>query len=127
MIQASNIIKTYGEQTIFDGVSFSISPGERVGLVGRNGHGKTTLFRLILGEESADSGTISIPNRYRIAHLSQHISFTENTIIKEGCLSLKPQEKGRDETYKVETFLNGLTFSKKEFHSNPYGLSGGYQ
>src|SRR3990172_8468978 len=127
MIQVSNIIKTYGEQTIFDGVSFSISAGERVGLVGKNGHGKTTLFRLILGEESPDSGIISIPNRYRLAHLSQHISFTEETILKEGCLSLRPQEKGRDETYKVETILNGLGFSKEDFNCDPYKLSGGYQ
>ncbi|OGL54507.1 MAG: hypothetical protein A3G31_10130 [Candidatus Schekmanbacteria bacterium RIFCSPLOWO2_12_FULL_38_15] len=127
MIQVSNLTKTYGEQILFDGVSFSISPGERVGLVGRNGHGKTTLFRLILGEENADSGTISIPNRYIISHLSQHISFTEDTILEEGCLSLRPQEKGRDETYKVETILNGLGFSKKDFGRNPYELSGGYQ
>lgn len=127
MIQVSNLTKTYGEQLLFDGVSFSISAGERVGLIGRNGHGKTTLFRLILGEENADSGAISIPNRYRISHLSQHISFIENTILKEACLSLRPQEEGRDETYKVETILNGLGFSKEDFNRNPYELSGGYQ
>ena len=44
MIQANNLEKAYGRQLIFDDVSFTINPGERVGLVGRNGHGKTTLF-----------------------------------------------------------------------------------
>lgn len=127
MIQVSNLTKTYGEQTLFDGVSFSINRGERVGLVGRNGHGKTTLFRLILGEENADSGAVSIPNRYTIGYLSQHIRFTEETILKEGCLSLKPQEDGRDETYKAETILSGLGFPKEDFYRSPNELSGGYQ
>ncbi len=76
MIQINNLEKSYGRQLIFDDVSFTINPGERVGLVGRNGHGKTTLFRMILDEEHPDSGTIRIPNHYRIGHLSQHLKFT---------------------------------------------------
>ena len=72
----------------FDNVSFVVNPGERIGLVGRNGHGKTTLFRMILGEEEPDAGVISVPNYYTIGHLSQHIRFTEDTVLKEGCLSL---------------------------------------
>jgi len=127
MIQVSNLSKSYGDQILFDSVTFAINPGERVGLVGRNGHGKTTLFKLILGEEHEDSGVISIPSRYRIAHLSQHISFTEDTILKEGCLSLKSQDDGRDETYKVQTILSGLGFTTQDFDRNPYELSGGYQ
>jgi len=66
MIQANNLEKAYGRQLIFDDVSFTINPGERVGLVGRNGHGKTTLFKMILNEEHPDSGAIRIPNHYRI-------------------------------------------------------------
>ena len=62
MIQVSNLEKSYGRQVLFDKIGFIINPGERVGLVGRNGHGKTTLFSLILGQEHQDSGTVSIPN-----------------------------------------------------------------
>ncbi|HSQ78729.1 MAG TPA: ATP-binding cassette domain-containing protein, partial [Nitrospirota bacterium] len=51
MLQVTNIEKSYGKQVLFDGVGFTINPRERVGLVGRNGHGKSTLFRMILGEE----------------------------------------------------------------------------
>lgn len=93
MIQVSNLEKSYGRQVLFDKVGFTINPGERVGLVGRNGHGKTTLFRLILGQEHQDSGTISIPAGYRLGHLSQHIRFIEESVLKEACLSqphLKP-------------------------------------
>ncbi|HEX8949151.1 MAG TPA: ATP-binding cassette domain-containing protein, partial [Dissulfurispiraceae bacterium] len=127
MIQVGNLSKAYGQQVIFDEVGFTINAGERVGLVGRNGHGKTTLFRMILGEEHPDEGVIGIPNGYTIGHLSQHILFTEDSILKEGCLGLKPSEDGRDESYKVEAVLMGLGFSAEDFGRNPLELSGGYQ
>jgi len=55
MLQITNLEKSYGKQLLFDSVNLTVNPSERVGLVGRNGHGKTTLFRLILGEEHAES------------------------------------------------------------------------
>lgn len=127
MIQVSNLEKSYGKQVIFDNVGFTINSGERIGLVGRNGHGKTTLFRMILGEEHQDSGVISIPNNYTVGHLSQHIRFTEDSALKEGCLSIKSAEDGRDETYKVEAVLMGLGFTADDLARNPMDLSGGYQ
>jgi len=51
MLKITGLEKACGSQVIFDNVSFVMNPGERIGLVGRNGHGKTTLFRMILGEE----------------------------------------------------------------------------
>ncbi|MCL4492082.1 MAG: ATP-binding cassette domain-containing protein [Nitrospirae bacterium] len=127
MIQVSNVTKAYGQQVIFDDIGFTINAGERAGLVGRNGHGKTTLFRMIQGEEQPDSGVISIPGNYSIGHLSQHIRFTGDTVLKEGCLGLKAPEDGRDETYRVEAVLMGLGFSAADFGRNPLELSGGYQ
>jgi len=127
MIQVSNLDKSYGGQVLFDKVSFLINPGERLGLVGRNGHGKTTLFRLILGQEHQDSGVISIPAGYRIGHLSQHIRFSEDTVLKEACLSLPPREDHKDESYKAEAILMGLGFSTDDFSIDPLRLSGGFQ
>lgn len=127
MFQVNNLSKTYGRQVIFEDISFVAGPGERVGLVGRNGHGKTTLFRMLSGEERPDSGVISVPSSYTIGHLSQYVRFTEDTVLKEACLSLKPSEDGRDETYKVETVLSGLGFSSEDFHRSPLELSGGFQ
>ncbi|MBI3398517.1 MAG: ATP-binding cassette domain-containing protein [Deltaproteobacteria bacterium] len=127
MLKVSGLEKTYGSQALFDNVSFVMNPGERIGLVGRNGHGKTTLFRMILGEEEPDAGVISVPNYYTIGHLSQHIRFTEDTVLKEGCLSLPVSEDGIDESYKVETILMGLGFSTNDFNRNPQEFSGGYQ
>ncbi len=127
MIQVNGLDKSYGQQVVFDNVSFTINSGERVGLVGRNGHGKTTLLRMILGQEHPDSGTISIPAGYRIGHLSQHIRFKEDTVLKEACLSLPDQEDGIDETYKAETILMGIGFLRDDLDLNPMDLSGGYQ
>ncbi|MBW1726099.1 MAG: ATP-binding cassette domain-containing protein [Deltaproteobacteria bacterium] len=61
MIGVENLHKSFGSQILFEGTGFKLNPKERIGLVGLNGHGKTTLFRIIIGEESPDSGTISIP------------------------------------------------------------------
>ena len=127
MIQVSNLSKSYGAQVIFDDIGFTVNAGERIGLVGRNGHGKTTLFRMITGLEKPDSGVIGIPNNYTIGYLSQHLNFTENSVLKEGCLGLRSFEDGRDESYKVETILMGLGFSGGDFSRSPLDLSGGYQ
>ena len=127
MITVTDLSKAYGRQVLFENAGFTINPGERVGLVGRNGTGKTTLFRMILGEEELDSGAISFPKGYTIRHLSQHIDFREDSILKEVCLEIPPHEDGRDETYKAKSILLGLGFSPDEFHHNPYELSGGFQ
>lgn len=127
MIQVSNLDKSYGQQVVFDKAGFVLNPGERVGLVGRNGYGKTTLIRMILGQEHPDSGTISVPAGYNKGYLSQHIRFTGDTVLKEACLSLPREEDEKDKTYKAETILMGLGFSIDDFNINPMDLSGGYQ
>jgi ATP-binding cassette subfamily F protein 3 len=127
MLQVTNIEKSYGKQVLFDGVSFTINSRERVGLVGRNGHGKSTLFRMILGDEHQDAGTITMPSGYTVGHLSQHIHFTEDTVIKEACLALPRNEDHIDETYKSEAILHGLGFTNEDLDRHPSSLSGGYQ
>jgi ATP-binding cassette subfamily F protein 3 len=102
-----------------------MTPGERLGLVGRNGHGKSTLFRIILGEEEPDAGTVVFPRGYRVGHLAQHIHFTRPTVLEEGCLGL-PEGEEHDE-YKVERILFGLGFTKDDMYRSPDEFSGGYQ
>lgn len=127
MLQASELSKAYGTQLLFENANFTINPGEKIGLVGRNGHGKSTLFRIILGEEQADQGNISISNGYRIGHLSQHLVFHEATVLREAASALPANEDGWEETYKAEAILSGLGFSEEEMQQSPTKLSGGYQ
>ncbi len=125
MIAVENLSKSFGPQVLFDGISFKINRKERVGLVGRNGHGKTTLFRLIAGLESADSGSISVPRNYQIGYVEQEPVFSEPTVLEEGSLGLPPAEQ--DKTWKVEKILAGLGFEPGDLARPPAELSGGYQ
>ncbi len=127
MIQASNIHKAYGRQVVFDDIGFTVNQGERIGLVGRNGHGKTTLLRMITGEEKPDSGVIQVPAHYRIGYLSQHLRFFSDSALQEACRGIPSTEDGRDETYKAETILMGLGFTRDDLSRRPDNLSGGYQ
>ena len=72
MLQASNISKSFGDNLLFEKVSFAINPGERVGLIGPNGFGKTTLIKIILGEVRPDTGSARLsPADLRAAYLAQ--------------------------------------------------------
>ncbi|NGP89816.1 ABC-F family ATP-binding cassette domain-containing protein [Aliifodinibius halophilus] len=71
MLQLENISLTFGEDTLFDGISTIINPGERVGLVGPNGAGKSTLLKIIAGEINQDSGTINMSKAATVGYLPQ--------------------------------------------------------
>jgi ATP-binding cassette subfamily F protein 3 len=71
MLTVSHLSKSYDFQTLFENISFSLNPGERVGLVGTNGCGKTTLLRILAGVETADSGAVSRDPDLRIGYLTQ--------------------------------------------------------
>ncbi len=71
MLKISNLTYRIGERVLLDQVSAAIHPGAKVGLVGRNGTGKTTLFRLITDQIQADGGTIDVPGRWRIGVTTQ--------------------------------------------------------
>ncbi|MDX2012571.1 MAG: ABC-F family ATP-binding cassette domain-containing protein [Myxococcaceae bacterium] len=71
VIEAKKVGKRFGERTIFSGVDLIVQPGERIGIVGPNGVGKTTLLRTLLGELSPDSGTVTIGPRTKVAYYDQ--------------------------------------------------------
>jgi ATP-binding cassette subfamily F protein 3 len=125
VIKINQLSKSYFARELFAAVSLQMNAGERLGLVGRNGHGKTTLFRLILGQEEPDSGEITIPGNYRIGHLEQHLHFTNPTILEEAALGL-PEEESHS-IYKVEAILFGLGFSQVDLGKAPREFSGGFQ
>ncbi len=71
MIHISGLTYRLGERTLLDNASLAVPEGAKVGLVGRNGTGKTTLFRLIMGEIGAEAGTISLPRGMRVGSVAQ--------------------------------------------------------
>ena len=125
MIQVDGLSLVYHGEALFEDASFSIQPGERCSLVGRNGTGKSSLFRLLIGQETPDKGTISMRKNYLIGTLNQHIVFTQPTLIEEAALGLREDE--RDFVYKAETILFGLGFKEEDLDRSPQEFSGGYQ
>ncbi|MED3055887.1 ribosomal protection-like ABC-F family protein [Bacillus thuringiensis] len=73
----NNVTKSFGGNNIFENISLEIKNGERVGLVGRNGSGKTTIFGLLTGMESLDAGAIHMKKGTRIGHVAQIPKFDE--------------------------------------------------
>lgn len=87
LFRLSDVQKSYGTHDILRGVSLQINPGEHVGLVGRNGAGKTTIFRLVSGEESPDKGDVVRARGMRLGLLSQHVHFEAGTTVHESALA----------------------------------------
>ncbi len=125
MVVVENLWKSYGQQVLFAGVSFKVNRHEKVGVVGRNGHGKSTLFRLIAGLEEPDEGKIIIPKRYLIGYVEQEPRFEAPTVLEEAARGLRGEAAG--ETWRVEKVLAGLGFSREDFSLPPAALSGGFQ
>ena len=82
-LSAGGVAVEFGATTIFEDVSFTVARGERWGVVGRNGTGKTTLFKLILGELAPTRGSVGRASGLRIAHLEQHRDFGDASTVWE--------------------------------------------
>lgn len=89
----NNIAKTFGGNVIFENISFEIKTGERIGLVGRNGSGKTTIFQLLTGIENVDGGAIHMKKGTRIGHVAQIPKFTEGMTVYDVLCSAFAKEQ----------------------------------
>ncbi len=87
LFRLSEIYKSYSAHDILRGVSFQVNPNEKIGLVGRNGAGKTTVFRIITDEETPDDGEVVKMNNLKIGMLQQHVDFTDNETVHTAALS----------------------------------------
>ncbi len=87
LFRLSDVYKSYGAQDVLRGASLQVNPGEHVGLVGRNGAGKTTIFRLITGEETTDSGDVVRARSLKLGLLAQHVHFDAGSTVHESALA----------------------------------------
>lgn len=86
LINVENITKSYTDSLLFDEASFTVDEQEKVGIIGINGTGKTTLLRMIVGLETPEKGTITRANHIVIRYLPQHPSFREHSTVLEAVM-----------------------------------------
>ncbi|WP_195939569.1 ABC-F family ATP-binding cassette domain-containing protein [Romboutsia sp. 1001713B170131_170501_G6] len=84
LMTLENICKSYSEKTLLENISFGINEGEKIGIIGVNGTGKSTLLKIIAGVEVPDSGTVNKANRVRVEYLPQSPDYNEDfTVLQQ--------------------------------------------
>lgn len=124
LLNIENISKSYGERYLFKDANFTLDEGEKVGIIGINGTGKSTLLRIIAGVEEADEGKITIANHVVIRFLTQHPVFKEGATVLESVLdgNVTDQNKWSIES-EAKSMLNELGIM--DFDAVVDNLSGG--
>ncbi len=82
IVNAQEITKSFGANPLFQNVSFTISDGDRIGLIGPNGSGKSTLLRILAGEVAPDSGEVSFRKRTRLVCVEQDSRFKSGATVR---------------------------------------------
>ncbi len=82
IINAQGISKSFGSTLLFQNISFTVSEGDRIGLIGPNGSGKSTLLRILAGDESLDSGEIAVRKRVRLTSVLQESKFASDATVR---------------------------------------------
>ena len=122
ILNIEHIHKIFGDKVIFDDISCGIDQGEKIGIIGVNGTGKTTLLRVIAGEEEPDEGQVITQNGIRISWLPQTPEFPQHMTILEYVAEGKWQKDWSTES-EARRMLNTLGITDQ--NSNMDNLSGG--
>jgi ATP-binding cassette subfamily F protein 3 len=111
MLRVSNLSKAYGDDAILEDVSFIVNPGDRVGLVGPNGCGKTTLLRIIVGQEKPDRGSIRLSSAdLTVGYLAQALEFDPGATVED--VMRQAVEGLREAEHQVEALAQQMSFAQ---------------
>ena len=103
MISIDNLTVSFGGWTLFDGISFLVNPKERIGLVGKNGAGKTTILKLIAGLQQPTSGAVTKNAECTIGYLPQQMQVADTTTL------IAETAKAFEEVLAIEAEIERLT------------------
>lgn len=99
-IQVENLTKSYGDRLLFGDITFGIEEGQKIGLIAKNGTGKSTLLRIIAGEEAPDSGTVTARNGLKVGYLAQTPEFAGCATVADVVASHAPEGDEEAEAYR---------------------------
>ena len=125
MLKVQDLSISFDGKQVFENLNFVVNDKEKVGLIGRNGCGKTTLFKILSGKIKDYEGEVSIPKGYKVGYLEQHLQFIQETVLEEACLALPEYKK--EATWDAEKILTQLGFSEEDKQKSPQEFSGGWQ
>lgn len=114
LLTAQNISKTYMERKVLDDVSFFLNEGDKVGIIGINGTGKSTLLKILAGAEESDSGDIIRTNGIRISYLPQIPEFGDSGSVLEQVLLHLPKDLRQAKEYEARSILEKLGISDQQ-------------
>ena len=123
LVNLEKVTKSYGIRILLDEVSLGVGEGDRIGIVGRNGDGKSTLLALMIGDEEPDDGRVSRSRGLHLGHLGQHDDFDDEHTVREVVLGGRDDHEwaaDRDTREVVEVLLAGIPLDR-----TVHGLSGG--
>lgn len=123
LLSAENIFKNYGMKQLLNGVSLYLNEGDRIGIIGINGTGKSTLLRILAGVSEPDSGNISTKPNIQISYLPQNPDINPEMTVLEQVMSDMPAEYREVNEYEAKSMLNKLGIS--DFTAKMGTLSGG--
>lgn len=123
ILSVENLTKSYGDRMLFADITFGVDEGDKIGVVARNGTGKTTMLRIIAGNESADSGSVVCRNGLRIGYLPQEPHFAPGATVRSAAMEALPQTSRLDDPEAIMRLLASLGLDEE---SKPVEkLSGG--
>jgi ATP-binding cassette subfamily F protein 3 len=139
VVNINSIAKSYGTQDVLDDFSMSVNKGEKVALIGANGSGKTTIFKIINGQEDFQEGNLSLRNDVSIGLLDQIPEFNlDNTIYEELLTVFEDLQEMEDKLKELENKISSFKKEEKDHHeleklmdeyselSHEYEMRGGY-
>ncbi len=124
-LQVEELTKSYGDRMLFDSITFGVNEGDKIGVIAKNGTGKSTLLRLLSGAEAPDSGKITYRNDLRVGFLEQNPKFNSKLTIVENLISAIPEHDHEewDREDRVKQMLSQLGIDR--YDSLIDHLSGG--
>lgn len=117
MLTVNNLTIHFGGRTLFDNVSFAVKEKDRIGLVGRNGNGKSTLLKIICGLQESSKGSVGIPNNYEIGYLPQDGGANSEISVFEETASAMKEIKDLEE--RIEQINKELT-ERTDYETDSY-------
>ncbi len=133
LLSLSKVNKYFGERCLFDNVSFSVEEHDKIGLIGANGCGKTTLLKMILEEDSNDGGEIFLPKSTNLGYLEQHVGINSDLTVYEEVLTVYSHLKEMEErmlelTGNIEANLGNAEENAEKLHklTEEYKAKDGY-